>query len=109
MNYSHKINAIEGVIERRKDMRTPYSESIYFATKKQIYEGQLKNLSRSGLYIKTNEFFSEGEMIFVAVPCSDTQNARYKGQIIWLGQKGFGMKLKRKLPYPKEGDTQTIN
>ena len=98
MNYSHKINAIEKFIERRRDIRTPYSESIYFATKKQIYEGELKNLCNSGLYIKTNEFFSEGEMIIVAILFSGTQNARYKGRIIWMGQKGFGMKLESKLP-----------
>ena len=98
MNYSHKINAIEKVIERRRDIRAPYSGSIYFATKKQIYEGKLKNLCHRALYIKTNEFFSEGEMIIVAIPFSDTQNARYKGQIIWFDQEGFGMKLKSKLP-----------
>ena len=97
MNYSHKINAIEKFIERRRDIRTPYSESIYFATKKQIYEGELKNLCNSGLYIKINEFFLEGEMIIVAIPFSDTPNIN-RGQIIWIGQKGFGMKLKSKLP-----------
>ena len=98
MNYSNRINTIEKVIERREDIRIPYSESIYFAIKKQIYEGKLINLSSSGLYIKTNEFFSEGEMIIVAIPCPDTQNARYKGQIIWFDQKGLGIKLKSKLP-----------
>jgi Tfp pilus assembly protein PilZ len=98
MNYSHRIKAIETDIERRRDIRIPYSESIYFATKKQIYEGKLRNLSRSGLYIKTNEFFSEGEIIIVAIPCSDRQNARYKGQIIWFDQEGLGIKLKSKLP-----------
>jgi len=98
MNYSHRINAIEKAIERRRDIRIPHSESIYFATKKQIFEGRLKNLCHSGLYIKINEFFSEGEMIIVAIPCSDTQNAKYKGQIIWFGQEGFGMKLKSELP-----------
>lgn len=98
MNYSHRINAIEKVIERRRDIRTPYSESMYFATKKKIYEGKLKNLSRTGLFIKTNEFFSEGEKIIVAIPCSDKRNARFKGQIIWFGKEGFGMKLKSELP-----------
>lgn len=98
MNYSNRINAIAKVIERRTDIRTLFSESIYFTTKRQIYEGELKNLSHSGLYIKTNEFFSEGEMIIVAIPCLDTQNAKYKGQIIWFDKEGFGMKFKRKLP-----------
>ena len=98
MNYSNRPNTMPKVTERRGDVRTPYSDTIYFANKRQIYEGELKNLSLCGLYIKTNEFFNKGEMIIVVIPCPDTQNAAYKGQIIWIDEEGFGVKLKRKLP-----------
>jgi len=117
MNYSPRTYARSKVIERRRDIRTPYSESIYFATKKQIYEGRLKNLCHRGLCIKTKEIFSEGEIIIVAIPFSAAQNVKYKGEIIWFDHEGFGMKSKcnrcpRDCSYSyglRQGITEAIN
>lgn len=90
---ANRKNVKSRCFDRRKEPRTPYCESIYFATKKRIYEGELKNQSRFGLFIKTPDFFAEGEMIIIAIPSSDHRNDKYKGRIIWSNNEGFGAKL----------------
>ena len=79
--------------ERRIDKRNACSEEIFFATKNRLYEGQLKDYGRNGLFIKTKEMLSVGEMITVIDPNPDGGNKKRKGQILWRNKEGFGVKL----------------
>ena len=79
--------------DRRKETRSCCSESIYFTTKKRIHVGQLKNQSRSGLFIEAVNCFAEDEMIIAVVPCVNDGDAKCKGRIIWCNEQGFGVKL----------------
>ena len=88
-----KISKNEKEGERRKAKRHPCSELIFFVTEGQFYEGQCKDISRSGLFIQTSEFFSVGEVITVAMPFSDRKDDKRKAQIIWRNKEGFGAEL----------------
>ena len=82
-------------MERRIEKRHACSEEIFFATAKRLYEGQLKDYSRNGLFIRTKEALSIGETITVVDPNPDGENVKRKGQILWRNVEGFGVELYR--------------
>ena len=82
-------------IERRIEKRHACSEEIFFATQSRLYEGQLKDYGRNGLFIKTKENLQVGEMITVVDPHPDGGNKKRKGQILWRNKEGFGVELYR--------------
>jgi hypothetical protein len=90
-----KALKIDKTIERRIEKRHACSEPIFFATQNQLYEGQLKDYSRNGLFIKTREVLSVGEMITVVDPHPDGADKKRQGQILWKNQEGFGVELCR--------------
>ena len=79
--------------DRRKELRSSCSESIYFTTKKRIHKGRLINKSPSGLFIEAAGCFTEDEMIITVIPCANDGDAKCKGRIIWCNRLGFGLKL----------------
>ena len=90
-----KALKIDMKIERRIEKRHACSEPIFFATQNRLYEGQLRNYSRSGLFIKTKEVLSAGQMITVVDPHPEGENKKRKGQILWRNKEGFGVEFFR--------------
>ena len=86
---------IDKNIERRIEKRHACSVEIFFATQSRLYEGQLKDYGRNGLFIKTKEVLTVGEMITVVDPHPDGGNKKRKGQILWKNKEGFGVELYR--------------
>ena len=82
-------------IERRTEARQFYSARIFFATQSRLYEGQLQNRSRSGLFIRTFGDFRIGEMITVAIPYIEGVDHKRKAQIMWQNEYGVGVELFR--------------
>ncbi|MGD9044167.1 MAG: PilZ domain-containing protein [Desulfobacterales bacterium] len=82
-------------IERRIEKRHACSEEIFFATAKRLYEGQLKNYGRNGLFVKSKKVLSVGEIITLVDPNPDGGNIKRKGQILWRNEEGFGVELYR--------------
>ena len=66
---------------------------ILFATRARLYEGDLVNYSRSGLFIQTPDDLPVGEIIIVALPYIKKKNHKRKAQIIWRNQEGFGVEF----------------
>ena len=90
-----EVLKIDKHIERRIEKRHACSELIFFATRSRFYEGQLKDYGRNGIFIKTKEILSVGEMITVVDPHPDGGNEKRKGQILWENKEGFGVDLYR--------------
>ena len=88
-----KALKIDKNIERRIEKRHACSEEIFFATQSRLYEGQLRDYGRNGLFIKTKEVLQVGEMITVVDPHPDGGNKKRKGQILWRNKEGFGVEL----------------
>lgn len=84
---------IDKNIDRRTETRHASSEEIFFATQSCLYEGQLRDYGRNGLFIKSKKVFSIGEIITVVDPNPDGGNKKRKGQILWKNQEGFGVEL----------------
>jgi hypothetical protein len=80
-------------IERRVEQRYACSKDIFFATRSQLYEGQLDNYSRNGLFIKTKEDLPTGALITVVDPNPDGNDKKRQGQILWKNEEGFGVAL----------------
>jgi Tfp pilus assembly protein PilZ len=77
----------------RRHQRKPYSKSIRFAAKDHIFEGFLKNISSAGVFIKTQENFSAGQILTFEIPLKKNQKARVKGEVVWSSPDGFGVKF----------------
>ena len=88
---SDNENRIEHRIEKRQDS----SEGIFFATRSRLYEGELKDYSRNGLFIRTDEFLPLGAIITVTDPNPEGAHEKRKGQILWRNIEGFGVELYR--------------
>ena len=82
-------------IDQRMEKRQDSSEGIFFATRSYLYEGELKDFSRNGLFIKTDEFLAIGTIITVTDPNAEGAEKKRKGQILWRNIEGFGVELYR--------------
>ena len=82
-------------IERRIEKRHGSSDEILFATRTRLYEGQLRDYGRNGLFIKSKNILPVGETITVVDPHPDGGNIKRKGQILWTNKEGFGVELYR--------------
>lgn len=93
------------MVERRTEKRQSCSEAIFFATRIRLYEGQLENYTRRGLFIRTTENFDIGEVVTVAIPFTEEVDDKRKGQILWKNQFGIGVEL---FTYRDHSDPRTI-
>ena len=82
--------------ENRIDKRIPYSGHIFFSTNSGIFEGELKNYSTHGLFIKTDKYLAPGEIITVALPYVKGKQVKFQGHILWRNSEGYGVELVRK-------------
>ena len=78
---------------QRREPRNPYSGSISFVYKKNLYPGELINYSQSGWFLQSSIFFDKGEVITVTLPASKYRVPRQKGRIVWCNAQGCGVQL----------------
>jgi hypothetical protein len=83
------------VREKRINKRIDYSGHIFFSTKTGFFEGELKNYSIDGLFIKTHEDLTLGEIITVALPYVEDEQIKFQAQILWRNNDGYGLELLR--------------
>ena len=83
-------------VKNRIDPRAPYSGHIFFSTKSGFFEGELKNYSKNGLFIKTQENLTLGDYINVALPYLEDKQIKFQAQILWRNTEGYGVELVRK-------------
>ena len=84
------------VVDKRTAKRIPYSGHIIFTTKSGLCEGELKNYSENGLFIKTQENLNLGDFITVALPFVEDKQIKFQAQILWRNTEGYGVELVRK-------------
>ena len=80
--------------EKRDDPRIEYSGPIFFISNDGFYEGDLKNYSEHGLFIKTPNILPVGSVITIALPYLDGHVKR-QGQVVRAEPDGFGIELFR--------------
>jgi Tfp pilus assembly protein PilZ len=95
----------KGGSDIRRHQRKSYSKSIRFAARDQIFEGFLKNISAAGVFIETGEDLSAGQILTFEIPLKKNQKALVKGEVVWSGPDGFGVKflsVDKQEPFPDE-------
>ena len=77
--------------DRRKEARQSFPATTFFAYRRHLYEGHIKNVSCSGLFIRADAFFIPGETITVALPDVGGETDQRKGRIVWSTHEGCGI------------------
>lgn len=77
----------------RKHPRRPYNQSTMFATRDGIFEGSIKNISASGVFIMAKSALKTGQIITLSLPFKNGKEVKVKGEIVWTNEEGFGLKF----------------
>ena len=83
------------VKESRKHTRVPYFKNVQFSTQKGTHKGKTENISMQGLFIATDAKLEIGQELKLNLPLKKNKTAAIIGQIVWLNEKGFGLKFKK--------------
>ena len=79
--------------ELRKEQRIPFEGSIFYSTELQLYEGEIKNYSTSGLFVKTSDKHSVGQTLNFILPYSIAKDSKRLGAVVWQNTEGIGLEL----------------
>jgi len=85
-------------IESRRHPRKPCSLYVKYAVRRKIYPGEIKNISLSGAFIKTNENdgLDVGQPLQLAIPNRKKGNVIKRiARVIWSNHKGLGVEFQR--------------
>ena len=86
-------NGIKKTKDSRKHPRRPYNQSTMFATQNGIFEGSIKNISASGVFITAKSAFEVGQIITISLQFKNGKDVKVKGEIVWTNGEGFGLKF----------------
>ena len=88
-----ELNDTQKTRDLRKHPRRPYNQSTMFATQKGIFEGSIKNISASGVFITAKSAFKAGQIITLSLPFKNKKEVKVRGVIVWTNDEGFGIKF----------------
>jgi len=83
-------------IDTRKHSRKQYAKSVLYAADNQISEGRSKNISPSGIFLKTKDKLKAGQKIILSLPSKTKKGLKIRGEVVWSDHEGFGIKFLRK-------------
>jgi len=86
-------NDREKTKDLRKRPRRPCNQSTLFSAPSGIFEGSIKNISKSGVFILAKRAFEVGQIINLALPLKNGKEVKIKGRIVWTNDEGFGIKF----------------
>jgi len=78
----------------RKHPRKSYSKPVFFTSQNQYYQGLIYDICKGGMFIKTKESFSVGQIIRLVIPGTKIDNgAMLRGKVVRFDNKGVGVKF----------------
>ena len=86
-------NDIKQTKDSRKHTRRPYDHFTLFTTQNGIFEGSIKNISSSGVFLMAKSTFEVGQILTLVLPLKNGKDVKAKGQIVWANDEGFGIKF----------------
>jgi len=89
---------IERGIESRKHPRKQCALYVKYAVQRKIFPGEVKNISPSGVFLKTNENdgLDVGQQFRLAIPNRKKGNViKRHARVIWSSRNGFGVEFQR--------------
>ena len=80
----------------RKHPRYEFDRTVDGFTGNQAFRGRIKNISSSGAFVETDQIFSVGQRIVLALPfVKREEGAMVKAEVIWKNTEGIGIKFKK--------------
>jgi hypothetical protein len=79
--------------ESRKHTRRPYDRFTLFTTQSGIFEGSIKNISSSGVFLTAKGTLEVGQILTLVLPFKNGKDVKVKGEIVWSNDEGFGVKF----------------
>jgi len=64
-----------------------------FSIQNKIFEGSIKNISSSGVFIISKKTFEVEQILTLALPVKNKKIAKIESQIVWTNDEGFGIKF----------------
>ncbi len=77
--------------------KNPDRKTIKFTDHRKTYEGLIKDVSSSGMFLSTEENFSEGQVLSFEIPQKNGDNAKINGQVVWVDDEGLGVIFTEKI------------
>jgi Tfp pilus assembly protein PilZ len=82
-------------IDRRKHSRKDFFMTVDYIVENRYFQDFIQDMSNSGVFIKTSQTFSEGQMILMTFLSPDNQQPfKINGEIIRVHTDGIGVKFK---------------
>lgn len=88
-----KLNDSKQTKDTRKHTRRPYDRFTLFTTQNGIFEGSIKNISSSGVFLTAKSTLKVGQTLTLVLPFKNGKDVKVKGQIVWTNDEGFGIKF----------------
>jgi len=90
-------------IEKRGDNRRTCLISADYIIGKEPFSSYILDISAFGAFIETNESFPAGQKLSMSFSLPNHQKPfNFKGQIVWSGSQGVGVKFDYLSPHQKE-------
>ncbi len=77
----------------RKHPRRQYIQFTLFTSQSGVFEGSIKNISPSGVFIMAEKAFEVGQILTLVLPLKKGKQIKAKGKIVWTNDEGFGLKF----------------
>jgi ribosomal protein S1 len=77
----------------RKHPRRRYDQFTLFTSKNGIFEGSIKNISASGVFLAAPNTLEVGQILTLVLPLKNGKDVKVKGQIVWVNDEGFSVKF----------------
>ena len=82
----------------RRYPRRHFSNSVFFTSQHEYFEGLIDNISKNGIFIQTQDDLSVGQMVRLVIPGTKIDNGTMlKGEIRHRNKKGIGIQFKQLL------------
>ncbi len=79
--------------DKRERVRISISRGADFAVKDRVYRSSIENTSSSGVFIKTEERFSEGQDISMTIESPKFEDEKRTGKIARVAPHGIGVEF----------------
>lgn len=90
-------------VEKRGDTRRTCLISADYIIEKDAFNGYILDISAFGVFIETNVIFPAGQKLSMSFSLPNHQKPfNFKGQIVWSGSQGIGVKFDYLSPRQKE-------
>ena len=90
-------------VEKRGDTRRTCLISADYIIEKEAFNGYILDISAFGVFIETNVIFPAGQKLSMSFSLPNHQKPfNFKGQIVWSGSQGIGVKFDYLSPHQKE-------